>query len=62
MKRNGTHKRPSRPTRDEEVFELLHAVKDFTAKDLTQASFLSPSTVHKIRKGPKYGGTRSPSI
>lgn len=33
MKRNGTHKRPSRPTRDEEVFELLHAVKDFTAQD-----------------------------
>lgn len=59
---------PGDAHRDAVVFDVLHAVKGFTDKELAQASgridnkHLARSTIRKLRLGPRYGGTRFPRL
>lgn len=49
-----------RPSRDEQVFEVLHLVHNLSAAEIARNSCVCASTVHKARIGPKHGGTRYP--
>lgn len=55
-KRNG--KRPHYPERDREVFNVLRAIKGMSAPELSRKTFLSPSTIYKMRRA--HDGTRYP--
>lgn len=50
----------SRPSRDEEVFKVLHLVHQYSASEIARNSCVSAQTVRNARKGPKFGGTRYP--
>lgn len=45
---------------DAAVFDVLHALANFSDKELADKSGLCRVTVRNLRNGPKYGGTRFP--
>jgi transcriptional regulator with XRE-family HTH domain len=59
-KKRKTVDRMKRPEYDRLVFDVLHSLKGISAASLAKQSFLSASTISKIRRGPAHGGTRHP--
>lgn len=53
-------RRRIKPDHDVDVFELLHALAGRSHSDVARSTYISPTTVSRIRKGYKYGGTRYP--
>lgn len=49
-----------RPEYDRLVFDVIHDLAGISAGELAKRSFLSASTISKIRRGPAHGGTRHP--
>lgn len=49
-----------RPEYDRAVFAVLHALRGHKNTEIARHTYLSPSTIAKIRKGPSHGGTRWP--
>lgn len=45
---------------DVAVFDVLHAVRDFSDEELAKKAGLRKITVRRLRNGPKHGGTRYP--
>ena len=52
--------RKSRPEYDRAIFEVLHAIKDMKASQVSAKTFVSQTTIYKWRKGWQNGGTRFP--
>lgn len=53
-------RRVVRPEYDHMVFDVLHALEGRKATEIANATWVSPSTIRKWRKGPVLGGTRYP--
>ncbi len=53
-------KRIPRPELDRDQFKVLHALRGIETKDIAKKSFLAYSTVAKLRRNPRDGGTRFP--
>lgn len=53
-------KKPERPEYYREVFTVMHCLRGLPATELAKYTYLAPSTISKIRKGPAHGGTRFP--
>lgn len=49
-----------RPEYDRAVFEVLHAIRGRSAREIASQTYVSAGTISKWRRGPKYGGTRYP--
>ncbi len=49
-----------RPEYDRAVFEVLHAIRGRSAREVAAQTYVSAATISKWRRGPKYGGTRYP--
>lgn len=60
MKRKKNKVRPKRPEYDKLVFDVLHRLAGKSSHELAKQSFLTASTIAKIRRGPAHGGTRHP--
>lgn len=52
--------KPKYPELDRMVFDVIHELAGIAATELAEKSFLSASTISKIRRGPANGGTRYP--
>lgn len=52
--------RPIRPEYDRAVFEVLHVIRGRSANSISKLTYVSPGTISKWRRGPKFGGTRYP--
>lgn len=50
----------ARPDYDRAVFQVLHAIRHLSDKEVAAQSFVSAQTIRKWRLGPKYGGVRYP--
>ena len=57
MNRSKVHVRPEY---DRAVFEVLHAIRGRSALSISKLCYVSPGTISKWRRGPKFGGTRYP--
>lgn len=45
---------------DVAIFDVLHAVKDFSDEELAKKAGVRKRTIRALRNGPKHGGTRYP--
>lgn len=52
--------KPEKPHRDRLVFHVLRLIRGQTHSSAARAAGLSPSTISRLRKGVKAGGTRYP--
>lgn len=65
--------KPLRPSEDVAVFTVLHQLVGVSATEVSRLAYqaaknnpqefasVSPATIRRWRRGPKYGGTRYPS-
>jgi hypothetical protein len=51
---------PKKPTRDQITFEVLRLLRDQPAASVARVAGISSSTISKLRRGPRAGGTRYP--
>ncbi len=59
-KRKSKRRRIPRPELDRDQFKVLHAIRHIETKDAAKSSFLAYSTISKLRRNPRDGGTRFP--
>ena len=52
--------KPTRPFAYNKVHKLLQLIKGQSANSLSKKTYLASSTISKLRKDPKAGGTRWP--
>lgn len=56
-----SHKKVTlRPTRDQEIFAVLRAIRGMSPKDVSQKTYVSASTIRNWRRPVNQGGTRYP--
>lgn len=49
-----------RPEYDRAIFEVLHAIRDLTSKEVAAKTYVSAKTIDNWRRGWRNGGTRYP--